>query len=360
MNPSIKKYALPVALLLLMLAFLEMCTLVNVVSPAFLQSPKHLTYPLLKDGAESENYEMLRISDYTWPDISYSPSKDYFLIIDSHFRKIDAQGNEIFTLSRGDNLTGYYTGPHNIRYTPYVVTSSGIYDFSEPIITANPIAQILNGDSETRFTKDYWQKLYADLYELADVVVYGRINKELDRYPAYFKIRDIWVVLYASKDQINIESDGDVGTIFAGYPGKFEQMVFLKDTRENIYSNTSYLRLARRGIAMNDRDYTYPRGLSVRMLSFRKEIVNSNIIYTPIPMSYRGLASYLITAGTEKLYFREIATRDLVALPESRVKRFVLPHPYFENTDVSFLAFSPQSNVANVGGGGVYVIRPKP
>lgn len=352
MNISNKTITFSAIGLLAFLAFIETFTVTNLLFPSFLNKPEYATYPLLKDGVGSDNYEVSFIFDSYAAKITYSPSGNFFMIEDHFYRKFDAQGNQVAELPDAHEWI-------NPPFSPYLISTNGIYDFTETVPHKAPFMRILNDDGRTRFTKERWQELFDSFYEKSDVVLYGEPDSGTSRYPAYFKADRGWIVLYTTRSHIEIDDDYELGVSFAGYPAKYERMVLLKDPHAGVYSLDNY-RL-RDGIwTVDEDDFTYPMGYGVEILSFRKEYVSSEIAYTPIPIVYNGPGIYQIKAGNEVLNFQETAIRAIGSRASSNMTRFVLPEQYFGNTNVSFLEFRPGNNFDTSGSDGLYIIREKP
>ena len=353
--------ALPLAAILLVV---ERFTPVNLASPAFLRPADYDAFPLLKDGVESGSHRLEFLSNPYLAKITYSPEGNFFLVEDRHFRKLDSNGSEVFSLEQDGVMV-------NLPFTHFVVGPSGVYDFSEDPVSITPFTQVLNADSDRTFTQDYWNRVFDQLYAQADSVVYANdLASHIVKLPIYFKIGREWLLLYAWPDHVDISySPYELGTGIEDRPAKFSRMVLLKDVKEGLFSyNTHEVRgsYIPHGLSQKDlfhlpeHDLRYRQDASLEMLFFRKQAVSEHVAYTNLPIIFNGRADHRLRIGEDTLSFWEVAVRHAFASLRTNLNLFVLPDAYRDRSEVMFLEFRPGNNVDTAGSDGLYVIRRKP
>lgn len=350
MGISLKPVIIFSTIALVILAGIEIFTPVNILRPPFLQNPAHAEFPLLKDNVQSDTHELHFLHDTYATHITYSPIGNFFLVVDRNYLKIDASGTTVFS-----HPTAYETVKPPRSF--YIIDANEIYDLSASEVRAETVVEILNDSSTRRFKEDYWQNIFTTLYDSASVVLFGSEYTENNKFPTYFKVDQGWVLLYSSYDHISLEYDRKVGATLNGLPAKYERMVLLKDPDADVFANGDadyYNRF------MPELDFEYPARYGVQMLSYQKEFISANNVYTPIPAKISGPASYEIKVADGVLNFRETAAQMVGSGPASNMTRFILPTQYFGNADISFLEFRPLNNIDTSGSDGLYVIRPRP
>lgn len=213
-----------IILAVLLILFLEQCTIVNVFSPPFFKKTKYDSYSYLKDGVESENYKIEYISNPYTAFITYDSTNNYFFIAQASYRKIDRNGIEKIKIDYHEHLD-------NPLFTHYLFDKEGVYDFSKEKVEKEKFNEIINADYSLK-TKE-WEKLFSEYYQKAQVVVYGD-NMDYEYYPAYLKINNKWILFHTpSYNKINKEYD--LGIYFEGYPAKFNKMVLLKAPQQKAF-----------------------------------------------------------------------------------------------------------------------------
>ena len=351
--------ALPLAAILLVV---ERFTPVNLASPAFLRPADYDAFPLLKDGAASEAYELAFLSDPYSAKITYSPEGNFFLVQDRHFRKLDGAGKEVFSVEQDGILV-------NPPFSHFIVGPSGVYDLSRDPVTKESFTQVLNADPERTFTKESWRRVFEQAYGKAEIVVHGDLSRDSNKYMTYFKIGDDWVLLHTAGREIEIDHDYDFGIRFKGYPAKFDRMILLRDVQRGLFSHDSgdiredSLRVSSRQDDFYDlpeRGLRYRRDVSLETLFFRKQAVSAEVAYTSLPITLKGRADYRLRIGGDALSFWEIAVRPVFASLDTNLNLFVLPEVYRDRSQVVFLEFRPGNNIDTAGSDGLYVIRRKP
>lgn len=310
------------------------------------------TYPLLKDNPASDSYELHFIADTYMADITYHPAGNFFLVDARTIYRINAVGAEEFSLARIEDSI-------HLPFTPYVVTSKGIYDLSQNRPHFQQFSQIVNGKPDRRLVKAAFTKAYSQAYRDADVVVYGNLRGDISRYSAFLQIRGKWTHFYLSyNDMVGVDHDYNLGTTVKSYPAKYGRMVLLKDIKAGTYSSGSpHVRSG--DVKLPEDKLKYPTRGRLKLMRFDNRGVIETVPYTPIPSDYGGMAYHRLTYDGEKIFFRERARRPLLRRVMTQLNWFVLPKPYQQKTPIGFLEFRSISNVDTAGGDGVYVLRRK-
>ncbi|MDG5499623.1 hypothetical protein [Marinobacter sp. BGYM27] len=307
--------------------------------------------PLLREGASSKSYELVFIGDSFLAEISYSREDDFFLVQDDHFRVIDTTGHQRFALERESTT-------HRVPMTHYVATSEGIYDLSKTGSVFQPFAARINDDPSRTLTVDSWRGIFGELYDKADVVVYGREpDFDLVRFPAYLRVDGRWVVVYIPT-RVDVQDNFYLGSTMASFPARFSRMTYLKSPATGAFAADNYQLRNSAGLLPED-DLTYRQPGKLDWVSFRKEDTLDSTYYLGIPLSHTGPAVHELTIQGETMRFRENAVKPLLGQPEANIHWFTLPERLADRTQVSFLEFTPGNNVSSQGSDGVYVLRPK-
>lgn len=316
--------------------------------PAFAQG----SAPLLSEGPTSTHYQIRFLNNPYMANIAFHTRDKFFLIEGTEFIKVDRQGQDVFRLA----ATAITFRP---RFSSYVVTPKGIYDFSEVQPQQQPFVQIVNDDADRTLTRDSFFQIFGQAYKNADVVIYGEIDSNISRLPAYMRIAGEWILFYISPSNIDIEQDFDLGDQVERFPAKFARMIMLRDPARKQYAHNSR-RLRDEIISLPEDGLTYPSNPSLSVLSYSSSYVSDEYVYTPIPALFAGLAGHRLDINGEVLDFMEIAVRPSLSLTvETHLNLFVLPEPYANNIPVSFLEFRPGNNIDTRGGDGVHVVHPK-
>jgi hypothetical protein len=342
-----KQFVTMLGILLIILFLINQLTKINVFSP-LLNKKEYNSFKHLKKGVVSQNYNIKYISNPYYAEITYDRAFNFFFIRDTHFRKIDAKGNEVMAIIDTESVS-------HPKRTPFVFTIDGVYDFSKKIIKKELFKEIHNDIDSLVLRQEVWQKQFETFYEIAETVVYGALNQDLVRYPIYFKIDNEWILLYSTGE--NIDDDYDFGITYSGYPAKFDKLIYLKDVENDHYANA----LSKNDLFMSNKqliefDFKYPSDFKINKLFFKKKSQFDHIAYTSIPISWFGTAYYELKINGEPINFKEMASKNLLSFSiEPYLNWYVLPEEYSNNTDVSFIEFRfPQVN--RKPGNGLFII----
>ncbi len=307
--------------------------------------------PLLREGTSSKSYELVFVGNSFLAEISYSREDDFFLVQDDHFRVFDTAGHQRFALKRKATT-------HRVPMTHYVATSEGIYDLSETESVFQQFAARINDDPSRTLTVKSWQGIFGELYEKADVVVYGREpDFDLVRFPAYLRIEGRWVVVYIPI-KVDVQDHFDLGSTMESFPAKFNRMTYLKSPVTGALAADNY-EIRNSNSPLPEDDFTYRQPGKLDWVSFRKQNTLDSTYYLGIPLSYTGPAVHELTIQGETMRFRENAVKPVLGQPESNIHWFTLPERLADRSAVSFLEFTPGNNVSSQGSDGVYVLRPQ-
>lgn len=338
--------------LILLLFVLERCTTLNLVPPVFLSSQALDEAPILKDLTGTARYEVAYIDDPYRAFITYDPKGDFFLTQGREVQKFDNRGRKTFAFS----MTGESELPQGSHF---IVTREAVYDLSRPQPVPEPVVQVINGDSDRKYTFETWQRIYADAYARADRVIQANFLPGLHKQPSFMRIDGQWVLFYTSASNPSLDVDPVQGVTIARFPPKRDRTILLKDPARGRYA--AGIQGAQDGgkrllpeATMNYR----PLGQLERQ-RFDKTYVSEHFTYTPIPAVLAGPAWYRLAIGGEEMTFRETGVRDVFGPFESKLSWYILPEPYSAQTAVSFLAFRPLNNQDTEGSDGLYIIRPR-
>lgn len=307
--------------------------------------------PLLRDGSASEHFELVFLSDSYLADVSYSPEGSFFLAQAKQVKTFDSSGQLRFTLEWSEDMD-------RIPMTHYFVTSEGIYDLSEAEPKLNVFAASLNDDTTRTLKVESWRRVFTELYEKSDVVVYGRRPSfELGLFPAYMRIEGRWLVIYTSPD-IDVKNDFDLGSRIAAFPPKFDRMVYLKDPETgNLAADNR--RLRETSDMLPEDSLTYRRPGRLEWVSLNANRVLDSSYYLSIPLAYTGPAVHELTLQGEVLRFREYGVKPVLGARESNLNWFALPESLANRSQVSFIEFVPNTNISSQGSDGIYILRPR-
>ncbi len=330
---------------ILLILFLEQCSIINVLSPPIFKKAAYDTYPYLKEGVVSENYEIRYISSPYKAFITYDSKHNYFFIAQEPYRKIDHNGVEKIKIEFNGQLD-------NPLFTHYVFDKKGVYDFSKDTVKKENFSKIINADYSMKAKE--WNSLFKEYYRKAQVVVYGN-DMDYKYYPIYLKINNLWILLLTSSyDGIN--QDYSTGISFDGYPAKFNKMILLKSAQTKDFSNG----LTQLNTKAEEYSLNYPKNFKIKRLFYKKEMVAENFPYTSIPQEYSGTAYYRLKTGGDTLKFKEKALKHCLRISiKTYLNWFVLPKKYIQNTEVSFLELRYPHNINESGSNGLYIVKKK-
>lgn len=334
-----------------LLILLERCSTLNITSPEFLRPEGLADAPLLKELSGTASHAVAHIGNPYYPSITYDPQGDFFIVAGRDITKFDGAGRETFSITAD-------AGSQLLPFSHFIVTPEAVYDLSRTEPVPEPVVQVVNGNKDTTFTLDSWQKLYADAYARADTVLPADYFADHRKQPSFMRIDGQWTLFYTSSSNVDIEVDRDLGVTIEGFPAKMDRTILLRDPVRGQYAANSDV--VRDGvIALPEDALSYRLPGRLRTLRFDKTYVSEHVVYTPIPLSLAGPAWYRLSIGDEAMTFRETAVRPVFGRLESKLRWFVLPEPYGAETAVSFLAFRPLNNMDTEGSDGLYIIRPR-
>jgi hypothetical protein len=343
-------------LFLFVLLFLDKCTSRN-ISTMF-NSTEFYKYPELVENPVSASYQIRRISPSIYGQLSYEPVHQFFMVTTADtILKLDAQGKELYHLkTRNINVE---------RYTPYVMDSTGIYDFSEKNLRHQAIKEVINADQ--KLNPEVWQNRFDELYKAAEVVVYGTNSFYGDFfYPIYFKVKQDWLVLIMLQhDERWDDFDQVSGVTFKGYPAKYSALYLLKDQENGLYSNLegttdSYLKTYYT-VKIKESSLKYTASQGPQITSFKKDGVESYAAYISLPVTWSIKAGYEWNVGQEKIYFKGDAIQDVgFSKPiETFLRTFRVPEKFSKQTSLTFLRYSFPSNGPQSLNNGLYILSKK-
>lgn len=353
------KMILTLTIFISILVFLEKCTVINIVSPPIFKNKKYINYSYLHKGIHNTKSEIIQISDSPYNIIAYDDISNYFIVYgDNKIRKINSRGVHSFTLNKGDGISFSNLGP-------FVFTDSTVYDLSQENIEAKKIKTIIHADNELLKFKGFMAFLN-NYYSQASVVIYANTDDfSANDYKVYLKIDDDWMGLYIAKqlsEGINFYSQGDVKK---KYPEKFNKLLLLKNPVNNVYSsrssgneNFSSVPDALELTKESKLDYLHDEEINISY--YQKENTSSVIAYTNIPISFVGTAYFDLKIRNEIYKFKENGFKSigLFSAIKHDISYFLIPHKYFDNSEVSFLKLFPSSNSYLTGSKGLYIVRP--
>lgn len=342
-------------LFLFVLLFLDKCTSRN-ISTMF-NSSAFYKYPELTETPSSANYEIRKIIADTYVAVTYSAAHQFFIVSTrDSLLKLDAGGKELYHLENNQiDLQ---------RYSHYAIDSSGVYDFSETNLNHQPIKRVLNLDQ--KMTPDEWQSHFEAFYKNAEVVIYAVNNFYQNSEPIYIKVKGEWIVLILQKyDERWDDADRISGIKFKGYPAKYSPMFLLKDQEKGEYADLertsdSFLKTYYT-IKIKESSLRYPMDRPAKMLSYKKDGVESYAAYISLPMSWSIKAGYELNVGREKICFKGDAVQDIgFSKPiETFLTQYRVPEAFAKQTDVGFLKYEFPSNGPQSLNNGLYLISKK-
>ncbi len=340
-----------IILLLLVVVIFQQCTTINFNTP--LKKKAYDNYPYLKEGVESEHYTIQPFLDRYPPSVTYNPAGNYFIIEgDQYYKKLDSNGHELITIKREG-------GMEMPKFTHYIFSVRGVCNLSDGQIEEMLFAEVLNADRALK--PNDWKLLFDQYYKASEIVIYGEElpYPEGKGFSVFFKKDNEWVKLFTKKNETRAYDDSEaLKHVYSGYPAKFTRTVVLKDPLKKTFSNKEreeYLL-----VSIDKKNYTlsYSNNRKIKSLYFNKEIVDDEIAYTPIPISFSGTSYYRIKMKEGSLTFKESATKPIFMPVRNHFHWYILPDEYFNQSEVSFLACKYPHNVNESGSNGLYIIRP--
>jgi len=352
MTNSFQNMVQIIILLFVIAIILQQCTTINLNVP--FKKKEYNNYSYLKDGVKSKNYIIEPLPNKYPPIVTYHPTQNYFIIeADSVYLKLGSKGNELATIVREK-------GMEVPKFTHYIFSVRGVYNLSDEKIIEVPFKEVLNADRS--ISKNSWKVLFDQYYKAAEIVIYGKglPYSEGEGFPVFFKIKEEWFKLLTGKHVLRANDDSEaLKHVYPGYPAKFTRTVVLKDPLKKTFSNREreeYL------LVNSDRkNYTlsYSNSRKIKSLYFNKEMVDDEIAYTPIPISFSGTSYYRIKMNEGILNFKESATKPIFMPVRNHFHWYILPDTCFNSSNVSFLEVQYPHNINNSGSDGLYIIRPK-
>jgi|SRR5690554_6372 hypothetical protein len=360
-----KKMILYIILFFVLCLGIEGCTVMNLSPKLLFNSSKFKQFPVLDDGLQTDKFSIHRITQSSNIEISYFPQKNFFLIFNSnkagHFNpiKIDSMGNKVFELE--------ITEKHSLGLIEvincFLIGTDSIYDLSDSNPVATPFSEILNKNGDIPH-KEWVEKVFGKLYNVSDVVLYGR---EDGRYVVYFHYQEKWTKLYTPL-QYPYFVYPDTGSKVVceineeKIPHKWEKEVYLKDVKNNTYSNghrytDGYISQYNTSF-FPDQTHEYPQAGTIKTLAFSKEYAYVGPYNPGIPTKFYGIGYYALEIENSILNFRAVASKSsFFGNVETDLHLFGLPTQYTNQSNVCFLTYDYSTNYHENGKKGVYVIK---
>ncbi|WP_324027686.1 hypothetical protein QSV08_06985 [Maribacter sp. BPC-D8] len=334
-----------------LLFFVQQCTSINLL-PSFVSNENNYKY--LSTGVSSENYVIDSITDKTYLYITYDTINNYFIVDDGYQQiKISTNGSILFKTS--DKTAEMPFKTH------YVFGDSTVYDFSQNKIEPESYFKRINADTEKLEKK--WITIFEEFYNQASTVVYG--NNDI----IYLKINEGWVALHTSENYY-LEGDNSSERTFENYPAKYNQLIFLKDTKSNTYSDWMSHSGSSIDRKYNDYDFehsNYPenefnyQNNKIKKIGSKKTESSSTFAYTPIIAQFLAVGYYKLQKGDEYVRFKE----DAVKFPfwffqsDGYLNNYTLPEQFRAETEVSFIRYSYPTNANKSKSEGLYLVKRK-
>ena len=150
---------------LLFLIFLNKFTVVNITSASIFKKKEYNNYSYLKNGIESEHYQIKRISEEPYSAIVYDPLDNFFIVYGPRkIQKISTEGKEEIEFSNSNDVT--YT-----NFGHYVFTDTTAYDLSEKIVKSEKLKEVISPTKD--LSSEDLLTLFEGFYRKASVVIYG-------------------------------------------------------------------------------------------------------------------------------------------------------------------------------------------
>jgi len=340
----------------LLLVFIQKCTPINITSASLFKKKEYENYNYLKDGVNSENFKIERISENGYNLIGYDEIGNYFIVYgDEKITKINNVGEEQFKIDRLGNVS-------YANFGSYVFTDSEIYDLTQEKIKVTPLNKIIDF-SNKELNKEGFFKLMETYYNKASHVVYAFNTKN---YKVYLKIENEWLGIYISRFKSSGINFYPTGEIVKKYPEKFKKLLFLKNTVDNVYStrssgNEGFSSVPDSVILTDEMNLEYPKYKEIKTSFYQKDNTYGTIAYTSIPVSFIGTSYLKLEINKEVFKFKEKGIKRIGVLssPKHYLSYYVLPKRYTNKSKVSFLKLFYPTNIGASGSKGLYIIRPK-
>ena len=208
--------------------------------------------------------------------------------------------------------------------------------------------------------------LLTKYYQNASTVIYANVdNFNAENYKVYLKIKNDWTALYISKNNstdINFYPSGDILTKF---PEKYQHLILLKNPINDVYStrnsgSETFSSTPDDLTLTNESKLEYPSNEKITISFFQKEKTFGTIVYTNLPMSFKGSAYFNLKIGEENFNFKEMGVKHIGFdfTVKHDLSYYVLPKKYGVHSKVSFLKVFPASNLLDTGSKGIYIVRP--
>lgn len=231
--------------IILIIAFLDRCTPVNISTNDIFRSGKLKQSVTLENGIVFGQYEIIQIKG-TLPILYDSTSSCFYLKNDNGLAKINASGEVVIDNAlTNEKITSTIDF---LNYLPYVFTRGGVYDFSGDETAFIPFSQIDNVDQN--MPDDEFKSRFEKLYHDAAMVVYenNKMLNDADGYPMFFKVGDQWQLLFTQKGEYRFSFNNytafDKQIIgqadFQNFPSKLNgrKLIVLKDRTKKQYTTT--------------------------------------------------------------------------------------------------------------------------
>lgn len=369
-----------ITLTILILLFIEKCSLVNISTADIFRPNSYKNFKGLLDKVQSENYEIIPITG-DFPILFDSIKNEFYLSNKDGLTKIDAQGNVVFTT---DLLTEKQTSVFDFaNFIPYVFSEKGVYDFSGDKLNYIPFSRIENFENEISNTD--FKTIFEKYYNTAELVIYDTDrNIEIERacYPMYFKIKNEWILLFSQKGDHRFTNDTIGQRDFKNFPAKFnnKRLMVLKENEYGVYStkqvgekvDEEYLKTYYSQI-LKERKLDYQSNNKIQMLSHKKDSYYFTGSYFNLPNwvcpSFINTAYFKLTYNNENLFFKEKAVK---YYSDTKCKNdlflYELPLKFRKKSKIAFLDYdlnlggymdSLNNIVPEIKNTGLYLIRPK-
>ncbi len=355
----IKKNAKMILGCFLLLVFIQKCTTINITSASLFMKKEYESYNYLKEGINSENSQILKISDSPYNSIAYDEIGNFFIIYgDERIRKINSFGEEEFSVNKSDSISYANLGS-------YVFTESEVYDLTQKKVKGEEIKQVIDF-TKKKLSIDGFFKLMQTYYNKASVVIYANVETfGAKNYKVYLKIENDWLGIYISQNKSHGINFYPSGEIVKRYPEKLKKLIFLKNPVNNRYStrssgNESFSSVPDRVVLTMENKLEYPKYGAIKTSFYQKENTYGTIAYTSIPMSFIGTSYLRLKIDKEVFKFKEKGIKSIGFISKAKhyLSYYVLSKAYTEKSEVSFLKLFYPTNSYESGSKGLYIIKP--
>ncbi|WP_289046379.1 hypothetical protein [uncultured Olleya sp.] len=327
---------------ILLIIFIEKCTVINIMSPTVFKKSKYNNYNYIHQGVANNNSEIVRVSDSPYNAIMYNEEENYFIIYgDEKIRKINSKGIQEFSIERNDNVSYANSGT-------YVFTENMVYDLSDKLITKTKIKKVIQASGE-QLKLNKFLKLLSSYYQKANTVIYANVETfGAKNHKVYFKIDHDWIGIYISKIESNRINFHPSGEILKTFPEKRQHLLFLKNPVNNVYSsrsagNETFSSVSNDLILTKEEEIEYPNNKNIKVAFYQKEKTLGVIAYTGIPTSFRGTAYFNLKINKEEYNFKEMGTNNIGFFNKVKhdISYYVVPNKFRKKTQVSFFKSFP-------------------